>query len=413
MNNIDENDEIQLLKFILSISKNKLKEYLISKLKKEGYKIHIKKKYIYCLNKNSNLNVMLTAHYDTVNEIKKDRILLHDQEKDIIWGQGGLGADDRAGIYAIINIVEKLKVKHILFCDEEETGGIGCRDFVNDKKINTNQLNWILALDRRGHDNYVSYSNDNKEFKKFIEEFKFKEEQGSCSDLSHLMPSLNVSGANLCVGYYCEHTEGEMLSISVLNDTITRSIEILGDKRVETKFEYVAKPIDINYNYLKSWGFNDYGYEDSNKLDESIEYSYWCPLYNDTVFDMEEFGKCAVCEYKHSCTDRDDFIKATTESEQDNGNTFFTNNKKSIESKSITQQSFVAPQIENVSKEYKFQNLNTDDWVIVRKDNTCFQGVIKHIEYVKARKSLIEVSCGNKSLWVSNTDNISIVKLNM
>ena len=111
--------------------------------------------------------VLLVSHIDTVFEDGK-RLIVHDKEQEIIWSPSGLGADDRAGVAAIISLVSNKNIKpSILFTKGEEIGGYGAQ--AASKKLKNIKNKFMIELDRRGNNDAVFYDCENNEFKKFIE----------------------------------------------------------------------------------------------------------------------------------------------------------------------------------------------------------------------------------------------------
>ena len=59
--------------------------------------------------------VAIVAHLDTVFTTPPENIF-YDRVKNVMWSPDGLGADDRAGIWAIIKIIKTTKLRpHIIF----------------------------------------------------------------------------------------------------------------------------------------------------------------------------------------------------------------------------------------------------------------------------------------------------------
>ena len=81
----------------------------------------------------------------------------------------------------ILLLMRKLRC-HILFCEEEEVGGVGARKFTQSKL--RPEVNYIVELDRRGTNDAVFYSCDNPDFTEFVCSFGFEENYGSFSDIS-------------------------------------------------------------------------------------------------------------------------------------------------------------------------------------------------------------------------------------
>ena len=75
---------------------------------------------------------MDTVHKETV----KDFYEYYDEENErhIISSPQGIGGDDRCGIYMILEILKTHKCS-VLFCEDEEAGGIGSEKFCKTEYI--------------------------------------------------------------------------------------------------------------------------------------------------------------------------------------------------------------------------------------------------------------------------------------
>ena len=192
-------------------------------------------KYIYAI---GDIPIALTAHMDTVFKSPPKNIY-YDEKKNVIWSPEGLGADDRAGIFAIIKIIFSGFKPHIILTTDEERGALGASALV--KKVNKPfaDMKYIIQLDRRGDNDCVFYDCDNKEFVNYIEKFGFIENIGSFSDISTICPSWEVAGVNLSVGYRNEHSVSETLHITPFLNTVNKVIEMLKDVNNISTFKYV------------------------------------------------------------------------------------------------------------------------------------------------------------------------------
>ena len=138
---------------ICKLSAKKLKQYLCGEMKKIYGKDNtvIGDGYIYC---RGDVPVLLTAHMDTVH--KK---LVTDFYEDIqtdkngkvthtISSPQGIGGDDRCGIYAILKVIESGYLPYVLFCEDEEIGGIGSGKFCKTKYITElSNMKFLIELD--------------------------------------------------------------------------------------------------------------------------------------------------------------------------------------------------------------------------------------------------------------------------
>lgn len=181
--------------------------------------------------------ILLVAHMDTVH--KKLPRVEHDHEQNILWSKNGLGADDRAGVIAILRILEDGYRPHVLFTDGEESGCVGAK--VASRNLDPPDVNYIIQLDRRGSVDSVYYDNDNDKFEEYVNSFGFKTANGSFSDISALCPSWGISGVNLSTGYYEAHSSSEYLKIDEWEATVEK-VEKMLDNPSDTFFEYIEKP---------------------------------------------------------------------------------------------------------------------------------------------------------------------------
>jgi hypothetical protein len=180
--------------------------------------------------------------------------VFYDRTKEVIWSPDGLGADDRAGIFAIMQIIKRGLRPHIIFTTDEEIGATGAIALACDD-CPFKDLRFIIQLDRRGEDDCVFYDCDNKQFIDFIEEYGFVEAIGTFSDISMICPDWGVAGVNLSVGYRDEHSVSEVLFVKHWKATVDKVEKILRTEDLP-RFEYVARKsagCGIWYSsYLKS-----------------------------------------------------------------------------------------------------------------------------------------------------------------
>jgi hypothetical protein len=192
--------------------------------------------------------VLLVAHVDTVHKALPK--VEHDKEKNVLWSETGLGADDRAGVAAILEIIDQGYRPHILLCNGEESGGIGAK--LASKNLKAPSVNCIIELDRQGAEDSVYYDCDNEDFEKYINSFGFKTAFGSFSDISFLCPEWGIAGVNLSIGYYGAHTSAEYLKINEWQNTVNKVIEILKNPPTEA-FEYIEKYSSYYDSYYSSY----------------------------------------------------------------------------------------------------------------------------------------------------------------
>lgn len=247
---------------ILKMTQKQLKLYLKKRLKLNGYQIIDKPGFLFCVRPKNNIPILLVSHLDTVLKQPPNKIFIS-EDNNLLIGQNGLGRDDRAGIMAILSIIDNIQEKpFILFCEDEEIGGIGAKSFTENKIYTLYNFKYIIELDRRGEEDCVFYSCGNPDFTQYITSFGWKENIGSFSDISILMPEMEIAGVNLSIGYYYEHTEKEYLDLTAWENSIKRVILMLKDHKNAANFSYIRNNVIYNgffsYSFPEEYDYNQY-----------------------------------------------------------------------------------------------------------------------------------------------------------
>ena len=237
----------EMLESLFEVRQKPLMGILKNFLKKNYKKVISTKNYIYAI---GDIPVALVAHCDTVFPTPPIDIF-YDSEKGVMWSPDGLGADDRAGIWAIIKIIKSTKLRpHIIFTADEEMGGIGASALVKNCPKPFADMKYIIQLDRRGVNDCVFYDCFNEDFVDYVEKFGFKENFGSFSDISVICPNWKVAGVNLSIGYENEHSVSEVLWISHMDRTIKRVVKMLEEIKDAPYFNFVLNPYYYNWQAL-------------------------------------------------------------------------------------------------------------------------------------------------------------------
>lgn len=243
---LSDND-YRLFERLVSLTQRGMHEAM-SQFLRAKYKnnVIITKDYIVAL---GDIPIALVAHMDTVFKTPVSE-LYYDQRKGVLWSPQGLGADDRAGIFAIMKIVQSGLRPAIILTTDEEQGGLGATVLGN-QECPIPGLKYMIQLDRHGTNDCVFYECFNEEFYDYVESFGFCEAYGSFSDISFLMPQWNICGVNLSVGYEDEHGFTETLHVAPLYDTIRKVQEMLSED-VIPDFEYDELVFTGNARWWKS-----------------------------------------------------------------------------------------------------------------------------------------------------------------
>lgn len=229
---LNDND-YKLFERLVSLSQKGMHEAMTQFLRaKYKNNVIITKDYIVAI---GDIPIALVAHMDTVYKTPVVD-LYYDQRKGVLWSPQGIGADDRAGIFAIMKIIQSGLRPAVILTTDEEKGGLGATVLAS-KECPIPGLKYMIQLDRHGTNDCVFYECFNEEFYNYVESFGFCEAYGSFSDISFLMPQWNICGVNLSVGYEDEHGVEETLHIAPLYDTIAKVQKMLCEKEIPN-FEY-------------------------------------------------------------------------------------------------------------------------------------------------------------------------------
>ena len=227
--------QLDTIETLVNLNQKGTLQYMNIFLKKNYNKVIYNENYLMAI---GNLPIALVAHMDTVFEDSvEQKELFYDKEKEVLWCPQGAGFDDKAGIAAMIEIINRGYRPHIILTTNEECGGLGAT-IASAKKCPFKGLKYMIQLDRRGQNDCIFYDCDNKEFTEYIETFGFKENWGTFSDISVLCPAWKIAGVNLSIGYENEHTKQEMLRLAWYKATIERVIVMLQSEPPQT-FKYI------------------------------------------------------------------------------------------------------------------------------------------------------------------------------
>lgn len=238
-----KDNEYRTFEQLCGLTQNAIHATLAKYLRSKYSKVVSTKDYTYAV---GDIPIALVAHMDTVFKYPAKEIF-YDRQKNVMWSPSGLGADDRAGVFAIIQIIKRGFRPHIILTTDEEIGARGASALA---RIDCpfEDLRYIIQLDRRGADDCVFYSCDNPDFIDYVEDFGFVEAIGSFSDISVICPNWGIAGVNLSIGYRDEHSTSEVLFVGQMINTIDKVCEMLQQKEIPS-FKYI--PLKFGYGWYK------------------------------------------------------------------------------------------------------------------------------------------------------------------
>ena len=249
-----KSEDYKLLERLVSLNQKDLQKTMQVYLKSKYSKVITTKDYIVAV---GDIPIALVAHMDTVFSFPVQH-LYYDQQKGVLWSPEGLGADDRAGIFAILQIIKSGLRPSIILTTDEEKGCIGASKLA-ERECPIPNLKYMIELDRRGTNDCVFYDCYNPEFVEYVESFGFVERMGSFSDITFLMSYWDVCGVNLSVGYEDEHSVSETLHINALYATIEKVKKMLQQENIpDFEYDELASP----YEWMKMRDFYSFPSDD-------------------------------------------------------------------------------------------------------------------------------------------------------
>lgn len=297
--------ELSFFNKLINLNQIEMLKVMSSFLKKRYKDVRVSDKYIYAV---GDIPIALVAHLDTVSDTyegetfkyggkdypkpRKNATLYYDQWKEVIASNENAGFDDRAGVYAIIKLINAGLRPSVILTTDEEIGGIGAKKFVSDFKEPLSELNYIIQLDRRGVNDCVFYDLNHPEFEKYIESYGFRTNIGSFSDISTICPAWKVAGVNLSIGYEEEHTEKEILIVGAWLATIEKVKTMLTTvddvQWIYIKRSYVDSLYKYSYyNYGPGYDDDYWGdYYEEEAYSGGVKHCKHCDLEFD-IFDMQ------------------------------------------------------------------------------------------------------------------------------
>lgn len=317
-------NDLKLFKNLLKASPEKLMRMLNRILCGRYSNLTYTGDYLYAI---GDIPIGLVAHVDTVFPEPPEDIY-YDREKGVMWSPQGLGADDRAGVFAILKIIQSGLRPTIIFTTDEEVGGLGATQLAKDfPECPIPDLKYLIQLDRRGTNDCVFYDCYNEDFITYVESFGFIEAFGTFSDIAELCPAWDVVGVNLSIGYENEHTKYETLHLKPWMATIEKVKRMLKENDIPD-FEYIEYSYSYNgtkwdydekykdwYDYTphyrcKSCGKSFCEYEVIPTRNKNKKIVYYCPdccvdnvtwcLDCGTAYEKKKMSACPKCGSERS-----------------------------------------------------------------------------------------------------------------
>ena len=136
---------------VLRLTQPELKAALREELSEMGFVPISRKGFLYAPGQ---VPVLLVAHLDTVHP-EPPEIICYSKDGRHMMSPQGIGGDDRAGVYMILQILQRVNC-HVLFCEDEECGGRGAAAFTKSGILP--EVHYIIELDRKGENDTMPQS---------------------------------------------------------------------------------------------------------------------------------------------------------------------------------------------------------------------------------------------------------------
>jgi len=206
---------------------------------------------------------IFSAHLDIVGNDFSNPLVF---KGNTVKRQGAiLGADDRAGVYAILKNIHK--IDNFILCRDEEIGAVGSKVLIKIPEFTEQiaQHPCVIVLDRKGNSDIISTNNSYCE-KDLVEAVQivlpnYSVATGSFSDANSFREY--VPCVNLSVGYYSAHSANEYLNIEEFLYIVSKIGELNG---IEGEFEL---------GKIKTYNYPSYSTKTSSKPKTSYKKSYW------------------------------------------------------------------------------------------------------------------------------------------
>lgn len=219
-----------------------------------------KEQFVYIGGKREN-RVLLVAHADTVWDEDDVNVKVNASLSDHtvkynngIFSSGtpgvGIGADDRAGC-AILWLLKDLG-HSLLITNGEEQGGLGSNWLMDYNEDIAEEINYshqfAVQFDRRNSSDYKCYTVGTYDFCDYLDRETGYSEPDPYSYTDIVSLCRRITGVNLSIGYYDEHSENERLVVSEWLHTLEKSRRWLAKDHLPLflRGEYAALNLKTN-----------------------------------------------------------------------------------------------------------------------------------------------------------------------
>lgn len=245
------------------------------------------------------------------NKVTKEPLYLGDNKPQglaisddgIITVKGGgiLGADDGAGVWLLVNMIDAEVPGRYFFFAGEESGGIGSKFAVKNHPDLFKGFKRAIAFDRKGvtdiiTEQYVGVC-ASPQFGVALadalscDKYPMQPAHGVYTDTAEMI-GIIPECVNVSVGYYNEHTESESLDLNYLQALLRKAIALDWEALPTVREPKAPKPkaskwtskskVDWSVDYDLDWDYND---KDAN-IDKIVDEMFLAGI---TIRDLLEY----------------------------------------------------------------------------------------------------------------------------
>ena len=189
---------------------------------------------------NADIYPCVAAHLDEIHSpCEREVVVDGDNVYTVnrLWNRVGCGADDKNGLWIIINLLHTEPVlKVALFVQEERTGEIaGCRGARACDLAAFDNVKYIIECDRKGNSDVVAIGKGDTTLcssdfipEQLLKKYGYEMVHGGKTDVVELkMRGLEVPVCNISCGYYKAHNNSDYTNFSELKKSLNFVREII------------------------------------------------------------------------------------------------------------------------------------------------------------------------------------------
>jgi len=178
-------------------------------------------------------SILFSAHTDTVDHVDGKRDILIDANNDVMYAHKDiLGADDGAGCYLMLEMIDAGVEGRYVFHRAEEHGGIGANWILQNTPELLHPVKAAIAFDRMGDtdviDHMITGTTCSNAFSSKLCSMlspRHKQAVGSFTDTAFYV-TLIENCTNISIGYYAQHTNDEFLDLLAFDEIVEKSCKL-------------------------------------------------------------------------------------------------------------------------------------------------------------------------------------------